>query len=101
VPQTARPLEPAPNIIRATKSRSTRWEKHVALTGEMKNVNVYNISVGRTEGMRPLGRSESRCEVYIRMDWETVREGVVWVHLTWDRDQWHDFVNTLRKLRVP
>jgi hypothetical protein len=64
--------------------------------------NVYNILVGKPEGMRPLGRPRSRWEDNIAMDLiETVWEGVDWINLAQDRDQWWALVNTIMSLRVP
>jgi hypothetical protein len=36
-----------------------RWAEHVARMGE--EIKVYKILMGKTEGMRPLGRPRSRC----------------------------------------
>jgi hypothetical protein len=44
-----------PNIIRVIRSRSIRWEGHVAYLGQMRN--AYKILVGKFEGKRSLGRS--------------------------------------------
>jgi hypothetical protein len=58
--------------------------------------------VGKPEGKRPLGRPRHRWEDNIRMELkETGWEGVNWVHLPQDRDQWQDFMNTITNLRVP
>jgi hypothetical protein len=46
------------HIIRVIKSRSMRWARHVARTGEGRN--AYKISVGKPKGKRPLGRH--RCK---------------------------------------
>jgi len=47
-----------PNIARVIKSRKTRWARLVARMGETQK--AYNISVGKPEGKRPLGRSSRR-----------------------------------------
>jgi hypothetical protein len=48
---------------------------------------AYNISVGKPEGNRPLGRPRRRCEDNIRLDLQKIRwENVDWVHLVQDRD---------------
>jgi hypothetical protein len=39
------------DIIRLTKSRKTRWEGHVACTGERRG--AHRILVGRTDEKRP------------------------------------------------
>jgi hypothetical protein len=40
------------------KSRSRIWAEHVARMEE--NMNAYRISVGKSEGNRPLGRLRER-----------------------------------------
>jgi hypothetical protein len=64
-----------------------RWAGHVARIEKMRS--VYKISVGRSEGKRPLGRLRHRWENNNRMDlryigWEAVNR----IHLAQDRDQW-------------
>jgi hypothetical protein len=55
--------------------------------GEMRN--AYEISVGKPEGKRPLGRSRCRWEDYIRLNlWEIGWKGTEWMHLAEDRDLW-------------
>jgi len=65
--------------------------------GEMRN--AYNNLIGKPEGKKPLGRSRRRCENNNRMDlgWE----GMNWIYLSQDRDQWWAVVNTVMNLRVP
>jgi uncharacterized protein (DUF2342 family) len=64
--------------------------------------NVYSTLVGKPEGKRPLVRTRQRWEVNIRMDLsEIVWEGVDWMHLAQDLDQWQAFVNMVLKLQVP
>jgi hypothetical protein len=36
------------------------WTRHMKLMGEAKNKNMYKILVGKSEGMRPLGRPRLR-----------------------------------------
>jgi hypothetical protein len=51
--------------------------------------NAHNILVGKPGWKRPLGRPKNRMEENIRMDpRETGWEGVDWIHLAKDRDQW-------------
>jgi len=62
--------------------------------GEMRN--ACNILVGK------LGRPRLWSEDNIRMDLaELGWEGVKWIHLAQDRDQWRAFVNTVIRLPVP
>jgi hypothetical protein len=57
--------------------------------------------VGKPERKRPLGRPWSRWEDNIRIYiTEIVWEGVDWVHLSLDRDQWRALVNAVMKLWV-
>jgi hypothetical protein len=58
--------------------------------------------VGKYARKRPLRRTRRRWEDNIRMDLrEIVWEGVDWMHLAEDRDQWRVVVNTVMNLRVP
>jgi hypothetical protein len=63
---------------------------------------VYRVFVGRTEGMRPLGRPKCRWEDNIKMDLrETGIDGPNWIRLAQDRVQWWAFVNTVMNLWAP
>jgi hypothetical protein len=59
--------------------------------------NAYRILVGKSEGKRPLGRPRRR--------WVDLREigldGVDWIGMAQDRDQWRALVNMVLNLRVP
>jgi hypothetical protein len=58
--------------------------------------------VGKPEGKRPLGRPRCRWENNIEMDLREVgRNGMDWIHLAQDRDQWKTLVNIVLNLRVP
>jgi hypothetical protein len=64
--------------------------------------NAYTILVGKPEGKRPLGRPRRRwvdnIKVYLgEIGWD----GVDWIELAQDRDQWRALVNTVMNLRVP
>jgi hypothetical protein len=51
--------------------------------------NAYSILVRKLEGKRTLGRPRRKWEHNIRMDLREIwREGVKWMHLAQDRDQW-------------
>jgi len=76
------------------------WARHVAGMEETRNAN--NISVGKLEGKRPLGKPRRRCENIIRMVVREIEwEGVDWMHLAKDRDQCQDLVKTVMNIRVP
>jgi hypothetical protein len=63
---------------------------------------VYRVSVGRTEGKRPLGRPRRRWEDDIKMDLrETGIDGANWIRLAQDVVRWWAFVNTIMNHRVP
>ena len=51
-------LHCSPNIIRMIKSRRMKWAGHVVSMGDRRG--AYKVLVGRTEGMRPLGRRRRR-----------------------------------------
>jgi hypothetical protein len=64
--------------------------------------NAYRILVGKPEGKRPLGRPRRRWVDNITMDRREIGwDGVDWIELTQDRDQWSALVNTVMNLRVP
>jgi hypothetical protein len=59
---------------------------------------AYNILVGKPEGKRPLERSGRRWADKIRIHLREIGwEGVDWIHLARDRDQWRVIVNTVMK----
>jgi hypothetical protein len=58
--------------------------------------------VRKPEVKRPLGRPICRWENNIKIHLrETGWNGVDWIHLTQDRDQWKALVNTVMNLGVP
>jgi hypothetical protein len=68
--------------------------------GEMRN--AYRILVGKPEGKTPLRRSRCRWVDNIKMDLrETGWDGMDWIELAQDRDQWRALENTVMNLRVP
>jgi hypothetical protein len=71
-----------PNIIGMIKSRRMRWGGHVAQMWETRNAYrwVDNIKMD----LREIG-------------WD----GVEWIELAHDRNQWRGLVNTVMNLRVP
>jgi hypothetical protein len=82
------------------KSKRMRWAGHVARMGETKN--AYRILVGKPEGKRPLARPRRRWVDNIKIDLREIGwDGVDWVDLSQDRDQWRALVNTVMNLRVP
>jgi hypothetical protein len=81
------------------KSRKMRWAGHAARMGEKKN--AYRILVGKPEEKR-LGRPRRRWVDNIKIDLREIGwDGVDWIHLAQDRDEWRALVNTVMNLRVP
>jgi hypothetical protein len=63
--------------------------------------NAYRILVGQPEGKRPLGRPKRRWVDNIKMDLREIGwDGMDWIDLARDRDQWRALVNTVMNLRV-
>jgi hypothetical protein len=64
--------------------------------------NAYRILVGNPEGKRPLGRPRRRWVDNIKMDLREIGwDGIDWIDLAQDRDQWRVLVNAVMNLRVP
>jgi hypothetical protein len=90
----------SPDIVRVIKSRSMRWAGRVACMWEIRN--AYKIVIRKLEGKKPLRIPRHRWKNNIRMDFREIGwEGVDWMHLAQDRDQWRAVVNTIMNFRVP
>jgi hypothetical protein len=64
--------------------------------------NAYRVSVGKPDGKSPLGILRRRCMDNIKMDLrEKGWDGMNWIDLAQERDQWRALVNTVMNLRVP
>jgi hypothetical protein len=93
-------LDSSPSIIGIIKSRRMRWAGHVARMGAKKN--AYRILVGNPEGKRPLGRPTRRWVGNIKMQLREIGlDGMEWIELHQNRDQWRAIVNAVMNLRVP
>jgi hypothetical protein len=58
--------------------------------------------VGKPEGKRPLGRARRRWVDNIKMDLREIGcDGVDWIDMDQDRDQWRALVNAVLNLRFP
>jgi hypothetical protein len=80
-------LYSSPNISRLKKSRKVRWAGHAACMGE----ECIRVLVRKPIGKRPLGDIDVDGRI---MDHRGVGcEGVDWIHLAQDRDQWRALVN--------
>jgi hypothetical protein len=56
--------------------------------------------VGKSEGKRPLGRLRPRWVYNIKMDLREIGwDGIDWIELAQDRDQWRAVVVTVMNLR--
>jgi len=63
--------------------------------------SIYKIAVRKPERKRLLGKLGRTWEDNIVVDLREIRwEGVDWMHLAQDRDQWRAVVNTVMKLWV-
>jgi hypothetical protein len=68
--------------------------------GEMRN--AYRILVGKPEGKRQLGRPRRMWMDNIKIDLREIGwDGVDWINVAQDRDQWRALVNMVMNLRVP
>jgi hypothetical protein len=67
-----------------------------------ENSNACRILVGNPEGKRPLGRPRRRWVDNFKIDLREIGwDGMVWIGLAQERDQWRALVNTVMNLRVP
>jgi hypothetical protein len=61
--------------------------------------NTYRIMVGKPEGKITLGRPRRRWVDNIKMDLQEIGwDGVDWIDMAQDRDQWRVFVNMVLNL---
>jgi hypothetical protein len=64
--------------------------------------NAYRILVGNPEGKSPLERARRRWVDNIKMDLREIGwDGVGWIDLPQDREQWRALLNAVMNLRVP
>jgi hypothetical protein len=64
--------------------------------------NAYRIVVEKPERKRPLRRPRHRWVDNIKMVLREIGwDGVDWIELVQDRDQWRALVNTVMDIRVP
>jgi hypothetical protein len=94
-------LYSSPSIIRMVKSSRMRWAGHVARMGEEKK-NTYRILMGKPEGKIPPGRTKCRWADIIKLDLKEIGcDGMDWIDLAQNRDQWTALVKMVMNLRVP
>jgi hypothetical protein len=64
--------------------------------------NAYRILVGKPEGKRPLGRPRRRWVDSIKIDLREIGwNGMAWLDLAQNRDQWRALVNVVINFWVP
>jgi hypothetical protein len=67
-----------------------------------EKTNAYRVLVGKPEGKRPLGSPRRRWMDNIKIDLREIGwDGMHWINLAQDRDQWRALVNTVMKQRGP
>jgi hypothetical protein len=82
------------------KSKKMKWAGNVARMGETRN--AYRIMVGMPAGKRLLGRPRRRWVDNIKMNLREIGwDGMDWIDLAQNRDQWRVLVNRVMNLRVP
>jgi hypothetical protein len=83
-----------------TKSRRMRWEGYVVRMGEKRN--AYRILVGKPEEKRNMGRPRRTWLDNIKMALREIEcDGVDWIYMAQNGDQWRTHVNTVMNIRVP
>jgi len=66
----------------------------------VKRRGVDRVSVGKSDGKRPLVRPRRRWKGNIKMDLQEVGCGSMdWIDLAQNRDRWKDLVNVVMNLR--
>jgi hypothetical protein len=69
---------------------------------EEEKKNAYRILVGKPEGKRPLGRQRRRWVDNIKMDLIEIEwDGMDWIDLVPNRDQWRALVSAVMNFWVP
>jgi hypothetical protein len=64
--------------------------------------NAYRLLVGKPEGKRPLRRTRRRWVDDIKMDLGEIGwDGMDWIEMAQDRDQWRVLVNKVMNVWVP
>jgi hypothetical protein len=82
------------------KSRRMRCAGHVARKEEKRN--AYRTLVRKPEEKKPLGTPRRRWVNNIEMDLRELGwDGVDWIDMARDWDQWRALVKTVLNLRVP
>jgi hypothetical protein len=81
------------------KSGRMKWVGHVVQMGRR---GIHIEYWWELEGKRPVGRPRRRWVDNIKMDLREMGwNGMDWIDLAQNRDQWMAFVNTVMNLRIP
>jgi hypothetical protein len=73
-----------------------------ACSTNVEKGNAYRILVGMPEGKTPLGRPRRRWVDNIKIDLREIGwDGMDWIDLAQNRDQWRALVDTVMNLQVP
>jgi hypothetical protein len=82
------------------KVKEDEMGRACSTNGEKRD--AYMILVGKPEGKRPLKRPRRRWVDNIKIDLREIEwNGVDWIYLVQNRDQWRVLVNAVMNLRVP
>jgi hypothetical protein len=65
-----------------------------------ENKGAYSVSVGNSEGRRPLGRPRRRWKDNIKIDIKDWDGDTDWIDLAQDKDKWWAVVNAIMNLRL-
>jgi hypothetical protein len=66
-----------------------------------EKLNEYRILVRKPEGKKPLGRPSNRWADNIKMDRREIGwDGMDWIHVAQNRDQWTALVSTVLNIWV-
>jgi hypothetical protein len=76
-------------------SRRMRWTRYGG------QEEAYRVLVGKLKGKRPLGRPRHKWRHKSKIDLREIGwDGMDWIDLAQDRDQWRALVNTVINLGV-
>jgi hypothetical protein len=81
-----------------------RYPPYLEAVSSIRNLRTHHVVVTRDppEGNRSLGRPRRRWADNIKIDLREIGwDGMDWIDLAQDRDQWRVLVNTVMNLRVP
>jgi hypothetical protein len=79
-------------LVEIGRAYSTNGEKRIA----------YRVLVRKPDGNRPLGGPRCRWVDNTKIDLREIEwDGMEWIDLAKDRDQWRALVNTVINIRVP